>query len=132
MDVLCQRLGVKVCLGCCNFRYGGITVHRYQIAGVLVSQSRLIDNVLKIPPCDTVLPGDQRFRVLQTFNNDAVRDNETGLVWEKIATGAGVTWAQASYYCINKSLGGRKAWRLHSIAELLSLVDSGQSHPAHP
>jgi Protein of unknown function (DUF1566) len=64
---------------------------------------------------------------------EAVRDNETGSVWEKTVTGGnGVTWAQASYNCINKNVGGRKAWRLPSIAELLSLVDPSQSNPALP
>ena len=32
---------------------------------------------------DTVLPAEQRFTVLAGFNNEAVRDNETGLVWER-------------------------------------------------
>jgi len=75
----------------------------------------------------------QRFTVLAAFNNAAVRDNETGLVWEKsITAGQGVTWAQASYACINKNVGSRKAWRLPSIAELLSLVDQTQNSPALP
>ena len=32
---------------------------------------------------DKKLPGDSRFTVLPDFNNQAVRDNETGLVWER-------------------------------------------------
>jgi uncharacterized protein DUF1566 len=41
-------------------------------------------------------------------------------------------WAQASWNCINKNVGGRKAWRLPSIAELVSLVDQTQNSPALP
>ncbi|TMQ31751.1 MAG: hypothetical protein E6K65_00240 [Nitrospirae bacterium] len=41
---------------------------------------------------DKVLPAAQRFTVLAAFNNAAVRDNETGLMWEKsITAGQGVT-----------------------------------------
>ena len=32
---------------------------------------------------DTKLPNDSRFTILPDFNNQAVRDNETGLVWKR-------------------------------------------------
>jgi hypothetical protein len=82
---------------------------------------------------DKVLPASQRFTVLDSYNGQAVRDNETGLVWEKSLTGGnGIQWAAASYLCINKNVGGRKAWRLPSIAELLSLIDPNQNNPSLP
>ena len=82
---------------------------------------------------DKKLPNNSRFTILTDFDSQAVRDNETGLVWEKsLAGGAGISWASASFACINKSLAGRKAWRLPSIAELLSLVDTTQNNPALP
>lgn len=75
----------------------------------------------------------KRFVVLADFNSEAVLDRETGLVWEKSLTGGvGINWAEASFACINKNVGGRKAWRLPSIVELLSLVDPIQSNPALP
>jgi hypothetical protein len=41
---------------------------------------------------DKVLPASQRVTVLDSFNGQAVRDNETGLVWEKALTGGnGIT-----------------------------------------
>ena len=82
---------------------------------------------------DKKLPNDSRFTILSEFESQAVRDNETGLVWERSLTGgAGINWASASFACINKSVAGRKAWRLPSIAELLSLVDTAQTSPALP
>lgn len=82
---------------------------------------------------DKKLPNNSRFTILTDFDSQAVRDNETGLVWERtLAGGAGISWASASYACINKSVAGRKAWRLPSIAELLSLVDTTKTNPALP
>jgi len=82
---------------------------------------------------DNVLPAAQRFTVLDSFGGQAVRDNETGLVWEKVLSGGnGIQWSTASYLCINKNVAGRKSWRLPSIAELLSLIDTNQSNPALP
>ena len=37
--------------------------------------------------------------VLAVFNNEAVRDNETGLVWEKMLSASTFTWAGALGYC---------------------------------
>ena len=88
------------------------------------------------PPLKTgtrVLPAARRFTVLDSYGGQAVRDNETGLVWEKALTGGnGILWSTASYACIEKKIGGRKAWRLPSIAELLSLIDTNQANPALP
>ena len=85
------------------------------------------------PNWDKKLPTATRFVVLADFattTNGAVRDNETGLVWEQAPDGVStfpwnVTAASqtAAYYCANKSVGGRKGWRLPSVAELSSLVD---------
>ena len=61
---------------------------------------------------DKKLPNAARFTILTEFDSEAVRDNETGLVWERsLAGGAEINWASASYTCINKSVAGRKAWR---------------------
>lgn len=71
---------------------------------------------------DTVLPGDQRFTVLPGFNNQAVRDNETGLVWERSPNGT-ATWEDAIRTCWMRQVGGRMGWHLPMIEELASLVD---------
>ena len=78
---------------------------------------------------DKALPAASRFVVLPTFNNDAVRDNETGLVWEKSPQVTTSTWRGARFACINKNVGGRKGWRLPAISELASLIDPSAAVP---
>lgn len=72
-----------------------------------------------------------------TFHNGAaVRDNETGLVWERasgetdgvpgVTLADRVVWGFATLECVqNRTVGGRKGWRLPSVHELASLVDPG-------
>jgi hypothetical protein len=83
-----------------------------------------------VPPnWDKALPAAERFVVLAAFNNDAVRDNNTGLVWEKSPRPAPVTWNGARFACINKNVGGQKGWRLPSIPDLASLIDPSVASP---
>ncbi len=83
-----------------------------------------------VPPnWDKALPATERFVVLAAFNNDAVRDNNTGLVWEKSPRPAPVTWNGARFSCINKNVGGQKGWRLPSIPDLASLIDPSVAPP---
>jgi hypothetical protein len=72
---------------------------------------------------DKALPAAQRFVLLASFNNDAVRDDNTGLVWEKSPQISTATWNGARFMCINKNVGGQKGWRLPSIPDLASLID---------
>jgi uncharacterized protein DUF1566 len=69
------------------------------------------------------LPSPSRFTVLAEFGNAAVRDDETGLVWEKTLETSEASWSDARAACADKDVGGRKGWRLPSISELASLVD---------
>jgi hypothetical protein len=69
------------------------------------------------------LPSASRFTVLSDFGNAAVRDDETGLVWEKTLETTELSWSDARNACADKDVGGRKGWRLPSISELASLVD---------
>jgi len=55
---------------------------------------------------DTVLPAEQRFTVLPGFNNQAVRDNETGLVWERTPNGTQAR-EDAIRTCWLRQVGGR-------------------------
>jgi len=99
------------------------------------SQSALAQNtgvidLSGVPPnWDNALPSVQRFVVLASFNNDAIRDNNTGLVWEKSPQTATATWNGARYTCINKNVGGQKGWRLPSIPDLASLIDPSVADP---
>jgi len=81
------------------------------------------------PRWDQALPASQRFVVLLAFNNDAVLDKETGLVWEKSPQPTAVGSSNARLACANKAVGGRKGWRLPSITELASLVDPSVASP---
>ena len=72
------------------------------------------------------IPAAKRFVVLPDFNNEAVLDRETGLVWEKSPDqGGAYRWDtdEAAAACINSNVGGRKGWRLPAIDELASLID---------
>jgi Protein of unknown function (DUF1566) len=82
---------------------------------------------------DKKLPSASRFTTLSAFGDAAVRDDETGLVWEKTLETAEMSWSDARALCADKDVGGRKGWRLPSIAELTSLVDpSIRSGPTLP
>jgi hypothetical protein len=73
-----------------------------------------------------------RFVVLGNWNNEAVLDRETGLVWEKEAGTGKIDLQFASLHCLALTKGGRMGWRLPTVPELTSLVDPSQSNPALP
>lgn len=87
---------------------------------------------------DQALPAAQRFVILAAFNNEAVLDKNTGLVWERSPATTATSWDSARGICINKNVGGQKGWRLPAIAELASLIDPSVPipgptlPPAHP
>ena len=56
-----------------------------------------------------------------------IKDNATGLVWQQDTAPGTYTWQQAIEYCENLILGGYDDWRLPTIKELSTLVDSGVS-----
>ena len=77
----------------------------------------------EIPPSwSQILPASERFELV--LNYQAVLDKETGLVWEQSPGTDTYHWFDACYQCINKNVGGRKGWRLPTVEELSSLVDT--------
>ena len=78
---------------------------------------------------DRIIAGSARFTVLGSFNNLAVRDNETGLVWEQSPEVQRRSSLDARFTCAHRKLSGRKGWRLPSVAELSSLVDANVAAP---
>ena len=72
-----------------------------------------------------------RFTVLADFGGAAVRDNNTGLVWEKLPSGS-TYWSDARLQCVEKNVGGTRGWRLPSVVELASLIDASPGAPLVP
>jgi len=80
----------------------------------------------EIPPAwSQKLPAAQRFVLV--LDGEAVLDKETGLVWERSPDTTLRNWYVAMDYGSIKTVGGRKGWRLPTVEELLSLVDTSVS-----
>jgi hypothetical protein len=89
------------------------------------------------PAWDQKLPAATRFIVLSNWNGEAVLDRETGLVWERTPATSAANHAtdafNAPFLCTSARTGGRRGWRLPSVAELMSLGDdSDVLPPGHP
>lgn len=104
------------------------------IAGLVVTAvlaSALAVQAGPPPAWDKKIPGQARFKVLRAFNDAAVLDKETGLVWEKTASLAG-NWRTTLRFCALRNTGGRMGWRVPALEEILTLVDPAESTPALP
>lgn len=97
------------------------------------------------PSWDQKFSATERFLCLSDWNNEAVLDRETGLVWQRSpdSTKQDDVWVNATFGCHNLGSGGstfggtlpagnRLGWRLPSVEELASLVDPTQNNPALP
>jgi len=76
------------------------------------------------PSWDQKLPSASRFIILSDWDNAAVLDKETGLVWERSPRTTPALWIVASRSCTGLILSNRGGWRLPTIQELGSLVDT--------
>ena len=74
-------------------------------------------------------PASERFVVLASFNNQAVLDKETQLVWQAVPTPATYTWANAHVVCYNATIGGRRGWRLPTFPEAASVLGTDGAKP---
>jgi len=65
--------------------------------------------------------------------DDTVTDNNTKLMWTKNANlGGSKQWFDALGYCDGFKLADHSDWRLPSLSELNSLIDSSRMNPALP
>ena len=68
--------------------------------------------------------------------NGTVTDTATGLIWQQDGprdvhgNHAKMTWKETLAYCEALDLGGETDWRLPTIKELVSLVDTSRYNPA--
>ena len=81
---------------------------------------------------DRNLPSASRFTVLTEFSSAAVRDNNTGLVWEQAPEFTTMAWPSAIFYCLRKNVGGTVGWRFPSVVELKSVLDPTLPGPFVP
>jgi hypothetical protein len=66
-----------------------------------------------------------------TIKSATVKDNQTGLTWQREADSAAYSQAGGQSYCAGLNLGGfSSGWRLPTRAELLSIVDATVYNPA--
>lgn len=71
-----------------------------------------------------------RFVVLANFDNSAVLDRETGLIWQRTPSDTRI--GANRDLCRGLAVGSREGWRLPTMSELRSLIDSSQISPSLP
>ncbi|WP_046115513.1 Lcl domain-containing protein [Aquincola tertiaricarbonis] len=76
------------------------------------------------PSWDQQLPAASRFVVLANWNLEAVLDRETGLVWQRQPAETALAHAAAHTACMLVRTGGRGGWRLPTVDEIGSLLDT--------
>ena len=114
---------------------GGLVMGTVLILAAPIQAGDPIDDPTRQPHLKSwsnVIPNAaRRFVVLADFDNQAVLDRETGLVWEKspATTPAQLEDVTEGQACANKTVGGRKGWRLPSFPELASLIDPNVARP---
>lgn len=73
--------------------------------------------------------GCRSARFTCVLNGEAVRDNETGLVWQRDADQTPRTWRESVRACWQIPTGGRFGWHLPTIEELSSIIDLASPTP---
>ncbi|MCF8199039.1 MAG: DUF1566 domain-containing protein [Sulfuritalea sp.] len=71
--------------------------------------------------------GENRF---SGSDHGTIKDQASGLVWQKIDDGKPREWSAALAYCQTLDLDGKRDWRLPNVKELQSIVDYSQHAPA--
>jgi len=90
------------------------------------------DDLLDAAPGALAVPPPDQYTMISA---DEIRDNYTGLVWQRADSSQTVPmavvmpWADARAYCAGLTTGGH-TWRLPSIRELATLVDEAQVAPS--
>ena len=75
-------------------------------------------------------PASPRFSLV--LGGAGVKDNQTGLIWEREPDRLHDVWGASVSRCLTKDVGGQTGWRAPSIDELKTLIDLSQRDPALP
>lgn len=100
------------------------------VAGVSALAATGVGPYYAMPSWGQTLPAATRFIVLTNMNSEAVLDRETGLVWLQKPLLNPRQWDDSVTTCAENAFGNRWGWRLPSIQELSSLLDT--TAPASP
>lgn len=124
---------------------GGSVIRAISVAGLILGTASVLGSrqAAAQGPANLTLPGvtqnwdknllsDSRFTVLAAFNNQAVRDNNTGLVWQRSPSTFMHSWFSARVACVNTTIAGTVGWRLPSVVELKSVQDQRLEKPYVP
>lgn len=106
-----------------RFMMLGVMAVALGMASLVQAQTTANGPYYATPSWDQTLPAATRFIVLSNFNNQAVLDRNTGLVWEQSPDTTIREWSGAREGCLARTIANQQGWRLPSIVELLSLVD---------
>lgn len=77
------------------------------------SLDQKLDQILTPPP--------SRFELV--FNDEAVLDTETNLIWQREAGTAINAFIDVIAYCLDLTINNRKGWRVPFLTELTTLLD---------
>ncbi len=91
------------------------------IGAVLVTGG-LVTSTVEAQVWDKNYPEAARFQKLAAFQNQAVLDKNTGLVWEQAPGPELMLWSDAAGWCLAKTVGLTRGWRLPSVMELVSVL----------
>ena len=72
---------------------------------------------------------EEPFLRLEYHSESTVRDMYSGKIWQQSDDNVTRTWLEANEYCENLELDGFSDWRLPTIYELESIVDSSEQTP---
>jgi hypothetical protein len=117
--------GILVAMG--GFCFFGYEQWQASTGGKSAGKEEIIAEIIR--NWQDAHPAARRFVILPTYNNDAVLDKETGLVWELAPQAAALTWNEARIVCITRGTGGQKGWRLPAPSEMRSLVGPAVDAP---
>ena len=106
---------------------GALVVTLTSLAGPAAAQTVANGTYYAPPSWNLTLPVTTRFIVLANFNQEAVLDRETGLVWQRTPDDVLASWKDATLACMRQDIAGRSGWRLPSIHELGTLAAVGET-----